>query len=54
MFSAIFTFLFIFCALGFLLYQIVAQENIFNKICIFLLELILIYILSRFLEVSIL
>lgn len=41
--------LLIFCILGWLLYLIVVQENIFNKVCMFIIELIILYIYSRIL-----
>lgn len=49
MLSAILFSLALVCLMVFLLYYIVVQESIFNKVCIFILEFILIYIVSRFL-----
>lgn len=47
MFSALLFFVALVCLIGFLLYQIIVQEDLFNKACIFILECILLYIVSR-------
>lgn len=47
MFSALLFFVALVFLIGFLFYQIIVQEDLFNKVCIFILECILLYIVSR-------
>lgn len=47
MFSTLLFFVALVFLIGFLSYHIIVQEDLFNKVCIFIIEFILLYIISR-------